>query len=60
MDHKQAIEILTRMLDKHRLGEEEKKAVLTAIGVLSWTTLAQSRLKSKKAKRENLAHPFFE
>jgi len=48
------------MLDKHRLGEEEKKAVLTAIGVLSWTTLAQSRLKSKKAKRENLAHPFFE
>ncbi len=52
MDHKEAIEILIKMLDTHPVSAEEKQAVLTAIGVLGWTSLAQSKIKARKAKRE--------
>ena len=45
MDHKTAINILLKLLDKNSLTQEEREATLTAIGVLSWTQLAQSRLK---------------
>jgi hypothetical protein len=52
MEHKEAIAILIRLLDKHSLDAEEKEAVNTAIGVLSWSTLAKSRIKAQKAKRD--------
>jgi len=52
MDHKKAAEILIKMAEKDKLSTEEKEAVLTAIGVLSWTSLSKSRIKSLKAKRE--------
>ena len=56
MEDKEAIEILTRMLKKGSLSSEEKEAVLTAVGILSWSALGQSRIKSmgkaQKAKKE--------
>lgn len=52
MEHKKAIAILIRLLDKRALDAEEKQAMLTAIGVLGWTSLSQSRIKSLKVKRE--------
>jgi hypothetical protein len=47
MEDKEAINILIRMLDKYSFSGEEKKAVSTAIGILGWTKLAQSRIKNK-------------
>lgn len=52
MDYQKAIEILKSLLDKHRLDAEEKEAVTTAIGLLSWGALSKSRIKNLKAKRE--------
>jgi hypothetical protein len=56
MEDKDAIEILTKMLEKKSLSEKEKEAVLTAIGILSWSKLGQGRLKqiakAHKAKLE--------
>ncbi len=40
------------LLDRHPLDAEEKEAVMTAIGVLSWGTLAKSKLKAQKSKRD--------
>lgn len=55
MDDKKAIEILLRLLDKYPLDNEEKEAVHSAVGVLSWTSLSQSRIRAKKAKKEKSA-----
>ena len=52
MEYQKAIEILKSLLDKHQLDAEEKEAVMTAIGVLSWGSLAKSKIKALKAKRE--------
>ena len=52
MEYKKAIAILTSLLDRHPLNAEEKEAVTTAIGILSWGALAQSKLKVQKAKRD--------
>jgi hypothetical protein len=52
MDHKKALEVLINLSKKPSLRAEEKEAILIAIGVLSWTSLAQSRIKAIKAKRE--------
>lgn len=56
MEDKEAINILMRLLDKYPLTGEEKKAVLTAIGILSWSKLAKGRIesikKSQKTKRQ--------
>lgn len=52
MDHKKAITVLTGILKKHHLNEEEKEAISTAIGFFSWTSLAKNRLKARKEKRE--------
>ncbi len=55
MEDKKAAEILSGLLDKHKLSEEEKKAVLTAIGVLAWTSLGKSRIKGlAKAQKTKL------
>ena len=52
MEYQKAIAILKSLLDKHSLDAEEKEAVLTAIGVLSWSSLAKSKIKAQKAKRD--------
>jgi hypothetical protein len=52
MEYQKAIAILKSLLDKHSLDAEEKEAVLTAIGVLSWGSLSKSKIKAQKAKRD--------
>jgi len=51
MEYQKAISILKGLLDRHPLDAEEKEAVITAIGVLSWGALSKSRVKAQKAKR---------
>ena len=53
MDYKQAISVLTKMLEERSLDGEEKEAVLTAIGVLDWASLGKNRFKSMMEKRKN-------
>lgn len=52
MDDKKAIAILIKLMNKHSLNAEEKEAVSAAIGILSWSSLAQSRIKNLKAKKD--------
>lgn len=52
MDDKKAAAILMGLLEKYSLDEEEKEAIKSAIGILSWTSLAQSRMKNLKEKRD--------
>lgn len=52
MDDKKAITILMNLLKKQILSDEEKEAVSSAIGIFSWTSLSQSRIKSMKARRD--------
>lgn len=52
MEHKTALGILVQMIERRDLTDAEKEAVLTAIGVLSWTKLAKSRVRSIAAKRK--------
>jgi hypothetical protein len=52
MEYQKAIAILKSLLDRHSLDAEEKEAVLTAIGVLSWGSLSKSKIKAQKAKRD--------
>ncbi len=51
MDHKVAAQILIKILEKYSLTDEEKEAVKTGIGILSWTYLSRSKIKALKAKR---------
>jgi hypothetical protein len=52
MEYQKAITILKSLLDKHSLDVEEKEAVMTAIGLLSWASLSKSITKARKAKRD--------
>jgi len=52
MEYQKAITILKSLLDRHLLNAEEKEAVMTAIGILSWGSLSKSRIKAQKAKRD--------
>ncbi|MFC1921447.1 hypothetical protein ACFLYQ_06975 [Chloroflexota bacterium] len=52
MEYKEAIAILTNLLDRHPLDADEKEAVMTAIGILSWGALSKSNLKARKSKRD--------
>jgi hypothetical protein len=52
MEPKEAIEILQKLLENESLSEKEKEAITTAIGMLSWTSLARSSLKARRAKRD--------
>lgn len=45
MEYKEAINILLKMIDKYFLKEEEKEAILKAIGTLDCGSLAENRLK---------------
>jgi hypothetical protein len=51
MEDKKAATILIKLLDKHLLNTEEEEAVSNAIGILTWTSLAESKTKTLKAKR---------
>lgn len=55
MKDKEAIDILLKLLKDKRLNKTEKGAISSAIGVLSWTSLAESRIKSIKDKRNKYA-----
>ena len=52
MDDKRAADILIGLLKKYPFDAEEKEAVYAAIGVLSWTSLAQGRIKAIKNKKD--------
>lgn len=52
MEYQKAVTILKSLLGKYPLDTEEKEAVMTAIGILSWGSLAKSKLKARKAKRD--------
>ena len=52
MDYKKAATILISLLKKDTLDAEEKEAVNTAIGILSWAALSKSTIKNLKAKRD--------
>jgi len=52
MEDQKAITILKNLVNKNILTNEEKEAVTTAIGILSWTSLSKSRIKAQKAKRD--------
>lgn len=56
MEDKEAVEILAKMVEQHQFSKKEKQAILTAIGILSWSKLGQARIKSiakkQKEKRE--------
>ena len=55
MEYKKAIAILKSLLDRQSLDAEEKEAIMTAIGILSWGSLSQSKIKAQKAKRNKNA-----
>ena len=55
MENQKAIDILKNLLDRQALTAEEKEAVTTAIGILSWVSLSKSRLKAQKARRDKSA-----
>jgi hypothetical protein len=55
MEYQEAITILKNLLEKHPLDDKEKEAVMTALGVLSWGGLYESKLKERKAKRDKSA-----
>lgn len=52
MEDKVAIEVLKRLLDKYRLEEDERQAVLSAIGILAWSKLIEGRVNSMKKERD--------
>lgn len=52
MKDKEAAAILTELLKKPGLSASEKEALSAAVGILSWTSLAESRLEARKKKRQ--------
>jgi hypothetical protein len=56
MEYKKAITVLMNMLKKRSLDKEEKEAIIAAIGVLDWASLANNRMKSIiKAQKDKRA-----
>lgn len=57
MGDKEAIGVLMDLMKKHKLSKKEKEAVLSAIGILSWSKLGKIRLeniaRARKAERED-------
>lgn len=51
MNDKQAITILERMILKYSPGTEEEEALRLAIGILAWSTLAETRQKRMSGSR---------
>ncbi|MFA5629038.1 MAG: hypothetical protein WC958_02080 [Dehalococcoidales bacterium] len=55
MEYKEAVAILTKLVEKHTFESAEKEALMLAIGVLSWGKVYESRLKAQKEKRDQSA-----
>jgi hypothetical protein len=52
MKDKEAIVVLQGLIARKVLTIEEEEAVRSAIGILSWTSLAKSGIKRLKEKKE--------
>lgn len=52
MEDKRAVKILIALLKKEVLNNEEKEAVESAIGIMTWTSLGASRIKKMKDKKD--------
>lgn len=52
MEDKDALKLLQELPSKYPLSEEEREAVSTAIGILSWSSLAEGRIKQMKKARD--------
>jgi len=52
MTDKEAIKLLTGMLTKYPLTDEEKEAIREAIGILSWSKLMEGWTERKKRARD--------
>ena len=52
MTDKEAIALLTGMLTKYPLTDEEKEAIREAIGILSWSKLMEGWTERKKRARD--------
>lgn len=55
MEYQKATELLKNLCEKYPLTQEEKDAIIKAMGMMSWASLSESRLKSQKARREKSA-----
>lgn len=53
MEHKKAAEVLLKLVEKPVISAEEKEAVMTAVGVLGWTSLSQSRIRNLRKSRDS-------
>jgi len=51
MTHQKALEILIKLIGKNKFKGEEKEAILTSVGVLSWTKLAGAKIKRMGERR---------
>jgi hypothetical protein len=47
MDDKTALNVLLKLLDRYSLNAEEREAVRTAVGVLSWSSVAKNSIKRR-------------
>ena len=52
MEYQKAVAVLKDLLEKHPLTEEEKEAVVKAIGMLTLVYQSMSRVNDVKAKRQ--------
>ena len=52
MEYQKAIDVLKNLLDRQSLNSDEKEAIVTAMGLLSLGSLAKSRIRAQKAKRD--------
>jgi hypothetical protein len=55
MEDKIAANILVDMLKKYSFDDKEKEAISEAVGILSWSSLGQTRMKNLKSKRDKKA-----
>lgn len=53
MTDKESIVVLQSLIERKVLTSEEEEAVRSAIGILSWTSLAESGIKRLKERREH-------
>ena len=52
MEHKEAAEILRKLIERHSLNNEEKEAVATAIGILGWMALSKNKVKTRNVQKK--------
>jgi len=53
MDYKKSAANLINLLKKYPLDAEEKEAIETAIGLLAWAALSNSRIKNLKDRQDD-------